>query len=140
LEIIEKYGPDAVLTAMDELLDYGERMTRAELQKLPPGVYEAEDIVEDDGLGNGPFTVKVKITVTADRMIADFTATSPQAAGPINCSYTVLVTGARCAFKAVTNPEIPANGGCFRALEVICPPGTIISAEKPAPVSIYYEP
>lgn len=140
LELIEKYGRDAVLLAMDELLDYGERMTRAELAKLPNGVYVAEDVVESDGLGNGPFTVKVTVTITDDKMIADFTGTSPQTRGPINCSYTGLVTGARCAFKAVTNPDIPANGGCFRALEIICPPRTILSAESPAPVSIYYEP
>jgi N-methylhydantoinase B len=139
LELVAKYGEGAVLDAMEKLLDYGEAMTRAELARLPKGVFEAEDIVEEDGLGNGPFTVKVKVTVTGERMIADFTGTSPQAAGPINCSYTGLVTGARCAFKAVTNTEIPANGGCFRALEVICPPGTLISAQSPAPVSIYYE-
>lgn len=139
LELVAKYGEGAVLGAMEKLLDYGEAMTRAELERLPKGVFEAEDIVEEDGLGNGPFAVKVKVTVTGERMIADFTGTSPQAAGPINCSYTGLVTGARCAFKAVTNAEIPANGGCFRALEVICPPGTVISAQSPAPVSIYYE-
>ena len=139
-EIVAKYGKGAVIEAMDDLLDYGERMTRAELVNLPKGVFEAEDIVEDDGLGNGPFTVRVKVTITDDKMIADYSASDPQVQGPINCSYTGLVTGARCIFKAITNTEIPANGGCFRALDVICPPGTIVSAKSPAPVSLYYEP
>ena len=139
LELIEKYDRPSVLSAMDELLDYGERMTEAELQKLPQGVYEAQSIVEDDGLGHGPFTIKVKVTIDGGRMVADYTGTDPQAIGPINCSYTGLITGARCLFKAVTNSEIPANGGCFRALDIICPPGTIISAQSPAPVSLYYE-
>lgn len=139
LELVEKYSCPSVLHAMNELLDYGERMTEAELKNLPQGIYEATSIVEDDGLGNGPFTVKVKVTIEGGRMIADYTGTDPQAIGPINCSYTGLITGARCLFKAVTDSEIPANGGCFRALEVICPPGTIISAQSPAPVSLYYE-
>ena len=139
LELIARYGRAAVLRAMDELLDYGEKMTRDALVKLPHGVYEAEDIVEDDGLGNGPFTVKVKVTISADKLIADYTGSALQVPGPINCSYTGLVTGARCLFKAITNTEIPANGGCFRMLEVICPPGTIVSATAPAPVSMYYE-
>lgn len=139
LELVEKYGLDPVLGAMASLLDYGERMTLEELRKLPKGVFTAEDVVEEDGHGNGPFQVKVKVTITDTRMVADFTGTSPQAIGPINCSYTGLVTGARCAFKAVTNTDIPANGGCFRPLEIICPPGTILSAQNPAPVSIYYE-
>lgn len=138
-EMAERYGTRPLLAAMDGLLDYGERMTFEELQKLPKGVYVAEDVVEGDGHGNGPFVVKVKVTITEERMIADFTGTSPQALGPINCSYAGLITGVRCTFKAVTNVEIPANGGCFRALEIICPPGTILSASSPAPVSIYYE-
>lgn len=139
-DIVEKYGVETVVTAMESLLDYGERMTREELAKLPAGIYVAEDIVESDGLGNGPFHIKVKVTISADRVIADFTGTDPQAAGPINCSLTGLVTGVRCVFKAITNPGLPANGGCFRPLEIICPPGTVISAQAPAPVSLYYEP
>jgi N-methylhydantoinase B len=139
-DIVEKYGVETVVTAMESLLDYGERMTREELAKLPAGIYVAEDIVESDGLGNGPFHIMVKVTISADRVIADFTGTDPQAQGPINCSRTGLVTGVRCVFKAITNPELPANGGCFRPLEIICPPGTVISAQAPAPVSLYYEP
>lgn len=139
-EIVEKYGVETVVAAMESLLDYGERMTREELAKLPAGVYEAEDIVESDGLGNGPFHIKVKVTISADDVIADFTGTDAQAKGPINCSLTGLVTGVRCVFKAITNPDLPANGGCFRPLKIICPPGTVISAQAPAPVSLYYEP
>ncbi|WP_136162535.1 hydantoinase B/oxoprolinase family protein [Sphingomonas flavalba] len=139
LELVAKYGLEPVLGAMDELLDYGERMTRAALARLPQGVFEAEDVIEEDGVGNGPFAIRVKVTVAGDRMVADFTGTADQAKGPINTSMAGLVTAARCAFKAVTDPDIPANGGCFRALEVICPPGTILSAQSPAPVSVYYE-
>ena len=138
-ELVDRYGKEQLLEAMRDLLDYGEKMTRAELVKLPQGTFEAEDVVEEDGLGNGPFKVKVKVTISEDELIVDYTGTSPQAIGPINCSYTGLVTGARCLFKSITNPEIPANGGCFRPLKIICPPGTLISAQKPAPVSVYYE-
>lgn len=138
-EMVERYGKADLLEAMRDLLDYGERMTRAELVKLPKGVFEAEDVVEEDGLGNGPFKVKVKVTISDDELVVDYTGTSPQAIGPINCSYTGLVTGARCLFKSVTNPGIPANGGAFRPLKIICPPGTLLSAQVPAPVSVYYE-
>ncbi|HEY0939894.1 MAG TPA: hydantoinase B/oxoprolinase family protein [Steroidobacter sp.] len=139
LELVAKYGRASVLRAMDELLDYGERMTRAALAKIPHGVYCAEDLIEDDGLGNGPFAVKVKVAVSADKIVVDYTGSAPQARGPINCSYAGLITGARCLFKAITNSEIPANGGCFRMLDVICPPGTLLSAIEPAPVSLNYE-
>lgn len=138
-ELADKYGLDALLDAMESLLDYGERMTREELKRLPKGVFCAEDVVEEDGLGNGPFVIKVKLTITDDKIVADFTGTSPQAPGPINLGEAGLITAARCTFKAVTNTDIPANGGCFRALEIICPERTILTAQSPAPVSIYYE-
>jgi N-methylhydantoinase B len=114
-------------------------MTREALATIPRGVYVAEDLVESDGLGNGPFRIKVRIEVARDRMRVDFTGTDPQARGPINCSFTGLLTGVRCVFKSVTNPELPANGGCFRMLDVVCPPGTFVSAIAPAPMSLYYE-
>ncbi|MBC7813562.1 MAG: hydantoinase B/oxoprolinase family protein, partial [Burkholderiales bacterium] len=33
----------------------------------------------------------------------------------------------------------PANDGCFRPLEVVCPDGLVITAKRPAPVSTYWE-
>lgn len=138
-ELVAKYGCDTVVDAMESLLDYGERMTREALAAIPRGVYVAEDLVESDGLGNGPFRIKVRIEVARDRMRVDFTGTDAQARGPINCSFTGLLTGVRCVFKSVTNPELPANGGCFRMLDVVCPPGTFVSAIAPAPMSLYYE-
>jgi N-methylhydantoinase B len=138
-DMVEKYGVGTVVDAMSSLLDYGERMTLEELAKLPAGVYEAEDVVESDGLGHGPFRIKVKVTLSSRDVVVDFTGTDKQAVGPINCTLTGLVTGVRCVFKSITNPELPANGGCFRPLKIVCPAGTFISAQSPAPVSLYYE-
>ncbi len=138
-ELCDKYGVEVVLGSVDALLDYGERMTRLELAKLPDGVYEAEDMIDDDGIGNGPFPVRVKVTITDDEFVCDFTGTHPQVPGPINCTLTGLHSGVRTIFKAITGPHIPVNEGCFRPLKVICPAGTIFTAERPAPVSTYWE-
>jgi len=138
-QLFERYGSKTVLFAMVDLLDYGERLTKLQLKTLPSGVYEAEDVVEEDGAGNGPFKVKVKVTVADGRLTADFTGTDKQAVGPINSTRTALVTAVRCALKAITDPDIPANGGCFRHIDIVCPEGTLVTAQSPAPVSIYYE-
>lgn len=139
VELCDKYGKDLVLASIEQLLDNGERLVRLELAKLPKGVYEAEDYIDDDGLGNGPFRVCVKVTITDDEFICDFRGTHPQVPGPVNCSYTGLVAGARCIFKAITNPAIPANEGTFRPLKIITEPRTIFTAERPAAVSTYWE-
>jgi N-methylhydantoinase B len=134
-----KYGLPVVLGSIEALLDHGERLTRLELEKLPHGVYEAEDAIDDDGIGNGPFPVRVRVTISAEEFVCDFTGTHPQVPGPVNCTYTGLDSGVRTLFKAITGPHIPVNEGCFRPLKVTCPPGTIFTAQRPAPVSTYWE-
>lgn len=138
-ELCDKYGAEVVLGAVEAFLDYGERMTRIELGKLPPGTYEAEDWIDDDGIGNGPFRVCVKVTISDDEFVCDFTGTHPQVPGPVNCTVTGLHSGVRTMLKAITSPSIPVNEGCFRPLQIVCPPGTIFSAERPAAVSTYWE-
>jgi len=139
LELCDKYGKDVVLHSVNRLLDESEQLVRMELRKLPKGVFEAEDYIDDDGIGNGPFPVRVKVTITDDEFICDFTGTHPQVPGPVNCTYTGLVSGVRTTFKAITNPAIVANEGAFRPLKIICPPGTIFSCQRPAAVSTYWE-
>lgn len=138
-ELCAKYGKETVKASIDYLLDYGEQMARRELAKLPKGVFEAEDFIDDDGLGNGPIRVKVKVTITDDEFICDFTGTDPQVPGPINCSYTGLVSAVRSVFLAITNPSQDVNDGVFRPLKVIAPEGTVLNAKRPAPVSTYWE-
>ncbi|MEK5520325.1 hydantoinase B/oxoprolinase family protein [Heyndrickxia sp. FSL W8-0423] len=138
-ELCEKHGKSMVLASVDYLLDHGEKLARKELSKLPKGTYESEDYIDDDGFGNGPFKVKVKVTITEDKFIADFRGSHPQVPGPINCSYTALVSAVRAIFLAITNPSVDANDGVFRPFEIITDKRSVLSAERPAPVSIYWE-
>ena len=139
LDLFERYGRQSVLHTMDELFAYCETMMRRELAKLPKGEFIAEDRIDEDGHGNGPFDIRVKVTITDEEFVVDFTGSAAQTPGPINVTRLGLNSAARCAFHAITNPAVPANAGAFRPLKVICPPGTVFSAERPAPVSTYYE-
>jgi N-methylhydantoinase B len=138
-ELLRRYGLDTLRAAIDELLTEGERLARRELARLPKGVYRAEDWIDDDGVGNGPFRVAVEVTIAEDEFVCDFTGSSEQVPGPVNCGPTGLHSAVRAIWKAVTDPAIPANEGVFRPLRVVCPPRTIFTAEKPAPVSTYWE-
>jgi N-methylhydantoinase B len=139
IDLCDRYSVDTVLYSIEALMDYGEQMTRQQLKKIPGGVYEAVDYIDDDGVGNGPFEMRVKVTVTDDKFTCDFTGCHPQVLGPINAGRTGLESAVRVVFKALTDPNIPANDGCFRPLEIICPERTIITAQRPAAVSTYWE-
>lgn len=138
-DLCDKYGVAVVKRAIDKLLADGDTLTRLELRRLPPGEYAAEDFIDDDGIGHGPFPVRVRITVNPDEFHVDFTGTHAQVPGPVNCTMTALVSGVRATYLAITNPSNPVNDGAFRSLRITCPPRTIFSAERPAPVSTYWE-
>jgi N-methylhydantoinase B len=138
-ELCEKHGKQLFLSSVDYLLDHGEQLARQELRKLPKGTFNAEGFIDDDGFGNGPFKIKVEVTITDDKFVADFRGSHPQVPGPVNCSYTALVSAVRTIFLAITNPSQDANDGVFRPLEVITDKASVLSAERPAPVSIYWE-
>lgn len=138
-ELCDKHGKPLFLSSVDYLLDHGEQLARQELTKLPKGTFHAEGFIDDDGFGNGPFKIKVKVTISDEKFVADFRGSHPQVPGPVNCSYTALVSAVRTIFLAITNPSQDANDGVFRPLEVITDKGSVLSAERPAPVSIYWE-
>ena len=90
---------------MARLLDDSEALTRRDLARLPRGTFVAEDFIDDDGLGSGPFAVRVAVTVGDDGVVCDFTGSHPQVRGPINTGRTGLLSGVRSAFKALTDPS-----------------------------------
>lgn len=138
-EICARYGVTAFRCSVVAMLEEGERVTRQALRSLPEGEYTAEDWIDDDGLSETPIPVRVRVTLRDGRLVADFTGSSPQVRGPINCTRARLHSACRVMLKAITAPGYPSNEGCFRALEVRCPPGTVFTAQRPAPVSTYWE-
>ncbi len=141
-ELAAKYGTDELLGIMQEVLDYSETMMRAALRALPDGEAEFTDIFDGDGvIGVGEtedqtFMVKVKVTKKGDTIVADFAGSDPAVAGPMNAPLTVTASGVYCALKMIADPKslIPPNSGCWRAVTVTAPPGSVVHAQHPSPV------
>ncbi|MEX2203665.1 MAG: hydantoinase B/oxoprolinase family protein [Actinomycetota bacterium] len=139
LELCRRYGTETTVGAMRAVHERSEALARAAVARLPRGVFEAEDFIDDDGLGHGPFPIRVRVEIDGERVVADFTGTHPQVPGPVNCTRSGLVSGIRTVFKAITDPNEAGSDAWFRPFEVVCPPGTIFTAERPAPVALYFE-
>jgi len=139
VEACRRYGADNVLAAFDAILDHGESIARAELAKIPNGVYVADDAIDGDGLTDDPIPVRVAVTVGDDSLHIDFTGCSPQTRGPINCSTGALHSACKTVVRAITSPQARSNDGFFRPVQIEISPGTVFSAEPPAPTGWYYE-
>jgi N-methylhydantoinase B len=132
-ELVAKYGADDTRLYMKETIDYAERLTRAELARLPDGDWSFEDWIDDDGIDYGkPIRLFVTIRKKGGHMVVDWTGTNPQVKGAINNTLSFTKAASYCGVRSVLPQGIPSNEGVFRAIEVICPPGTVGNGVLPA--------
>ena len=132
-DLVARYGADAFARLSDAVLDHSERLTRGCLAELPDGKVSFEDWIDDDGIDVGrPIRLFVTLEKRGDRLVADWTGTSPQVKGAINNTYSYTQAATLTAVKSVLSVNMPNNDGVFRAIEVIAPPGTIANGVLPA--------
>ncbi len=133
-QLLERYGFDQVLGAGKQLMDYSERRMRAQIGQVPNGEYSFEDWVENDGVvPDQRYRIKCTIIVRDQEVIFDYTGSSPQAQGPCNCTYGVTASATFNAMLNITDQTIPRNSGCYRPIQMIVPPGSVVNVEHPGP-------
>jgi N-methylhydantoinase B len=140
--LAQRYGSVEVKGYMAQVMDYSERLMRAALMDLPDGEGSFEDFCDGDGIADDPsgtdarFRIKLSVQKTADRLIVDFAGTDPKVKGPMNAPLSVTASGVYCGLKTAVDPNnlIPPNSGCWRAIEIRAPKGSVVNAEFPAPV------
>ncbi len=135
-ELADKFGHNALLAIFEELLGRSETMTRQALAKIPRGTYRYVDFMDNDGIElDKPIRIEVAVTVSDAGIHIDFTGTSPQVRGPMNCVPSGSLAAACFAIRAVTDPAIPTNAGCFRPITLHLPEGSLVNPVEPAPVN-----
>lgn len=135
-ELAQRHGFDRLRAGMEETLDYAERRTRAALEALPDGSYEAADVLEDDVEGEPrDVTLRVKATVDGDELRLDFAGSDPQVEGNLNCPLSVTRSAAYFSVRVLTDPDAPPSAGAYRPIEVRAPEGCLLNAQPPAAVA-----
>jgi N-methylhydantoinase B len=137
LELAAKYGMARLQALIDELLDYSERLVRAELQTMPAGEWTAEDWMDSDGVTEEPrrIAVRLRIDAEAGAIDADFASSSPQVAGSINAVRAITLSACFYVLRCLLREDAPATAGILRPLTLHTPKGSIVDAEAPAAVA-----
>jgi N-methylhydantoinase B len=130
--LVEELGVRGFRGLAAGLLDYGERRTRAALSSLPAGTFSFSDLLE---WGEKDVAIRVRVTIEGGELEADFSGTDPQVAGNVNAVEAVTRSCLYYAVRVATDPTIPANGGCYRPLRLVTPPGSIVHALPPVAVA-----
>ncbi len=134
-KLATRYGAEGLQAAMDALQDQSDRTMRAMLRNLPDGIYRFTDYVDDDGITDLPLKLECAVTIKGDTAEVDFSGSSPQAVGPVNCTLNMTASGIYCAFAMLADGKVMANSGAYRAITVKAEEGTVVSACPPAPVA-----
>jgi N-methylhydantoinase B len=133
--LVETMGTVAFAGGLDDLNDYGERLARAALARLPAGCYRYEDLMDDDGQGTLDIPIRVAMTVGPAGVHLDFAGTAPQVPGNINCPLSVAAAAVLYCFRCLMPSQTPACAGTFRPITLAAPPGCLINARRPAAVA-----
>jgi N-methylhydantoinase B len=136
-ELIRRYGRAPVLGAIEAIMARSEAQARRQVLSIPDGEYTAESFMDDDAVDLGQrVPIRVRVIVQGDQMTVDLSGVALQVKGFYNSGEAAGRACCEVAFKCLTSPtELPINEGSFRALDVILPKGTVVSAVKPAPMS-----
>ncbi len=134
-ELLQAWGREVFLAGVKELNDYGERLARESLIRLPAGRYRFEDLMDDDGQGQVDIPIRVELAVGERGVVVDFDGSAPQVAGNINCPMAVAAAAVYYVFRCLMPPQTPACTGTFRPIEIRAPEGCLLQARRPAAVA-----
>lgn len=134
-ELTDKYGLETVQFYAASLMDYSERISRQTIARIPDGVYEFADQMDDDGLERQDIQIRVKLEIQGEQAVLDFSGTDPQVVGSVNAVYAITLSAVLYVFRTLAPQAIPTNAGSVRPLTVRTQKGTIVDANFPAAVA-----
>ncbi len=138
LALIAEYGAATVAACLGELKSRAAQMMRVQIARLPAGTVSAEDFLDNDGIVDQPLKIALDLTIEGDRMIIDFTRSSPACAGPVNISRATTIAACYVALKHIFG-EVPANAGVLEPVEFKIAEDSLLSVRAPKPVGGYTE-
>ena len=136
-KLADSYGLRPLYGGINSLLDYTEKLTRDEINKIPDGDYVFSDWVDDDGSldHKEPIKIKVKMLVKGSNIKFDFSGSSPQVKTAINNVPSSGTSAVMFGMRTLTGHKAPDNEGGFRPVSIHFPKGSILNPTFAAPVA-----
>lgn len=129
-------GVSAFRELVAALYDSTEIMMRAEIARIPDGVYHGASHFYFDGIREGKQSVHLKLTIKGEEMNLDYTGTSPQSLSYCNAPLGSAIAGTLTFLSMLIDPLLPHNEGMFRPIRWTMPEGSLLNPRPPA--ATYY--
>jgi len=136
-EVIREYGKEVFLEAQRGIIELVRRAFTRRLRELPDGTWREEGFLDHDGNKNELYRLCVALTKEGERLVFDFTGTSPQVEGPVNCTRVGLEGGVFSAVLPALCYDMAWSPAALKSvIEIVADDGLINTARYPAAVSM----
>jgi N-methylhydantoinase B len=140
-EIIGRFGFEAFIEGIGQILDYAEEQTRAILRTVPDGDYFFADYADEDSVNGRPCRVALTLRIRGDEIELDYTGSDPQLESSLNMPtggrerHPLVMVGLTYVLYTLDN-NLLLNAGTLRPARAILPEGSIVNCNRPAAVGL----
>ena len=117
------------------LHNYGALLMRRMISQIPEGSAHFEDVLDGDGFNDVPVRLELRLQRSGDALIFDFSGSSPQVTGNLNCPLSVSAASVYYVIACMLPDYAPKCDGVFRHISLIAPRGSILNADAGAAVA-----
>ena len=133
MEMMDEFDLDDLNDLRNFIFENSLKATLDRIRNLPAGSYYNELTV--DGY-DAPVTMKLRLEVSAEAVLADFDGTTGLSKKGINVPLVYTTAYSCYAMKCTLAPQIPNNHASLTPFKVTAPVNCILNAVHPAPVAI----
>lgn len=130
--LVSEFSLDVIILYMNAIQDNAASTVQKKLVEITKNLgsteFESEDFMDEGS------KIKLKIKITPEENIFDFTGTSPQMYGNLNAPEAITNSALIYCLRCLVDQDIPLNQGCLRPAKIIIPKGSILSPLEGAAV------
>ncbi len=135
-ELIDEWGVATLKDAMVRSVGFAADKLRARLDELPDGRWREVQYIDHDGHESKIYQIICTLTKQGRHLTFDFTGTSENARGLINCTWSGLQAAVLSAVYINLCWDIPWNRGVRDCLDIVSETGTVNNCAYPAPCAM----
>lgn len=130
-QICSEHGWDDLQSLADEIIERSESVARAEIKKIPNGIYRHSAAI--DVIDGKDVVIQAAVYVKDGEILVDFAGSSPQVRPAINSTLTYTTSLTYFTFMCLLALPVSVNEGTLRPIRVKADRRTILNSEFPAP-------
>ena len=137
-QLLERIGTKTYRASCQDIFEQARRLDREAISAIKDGTWSRAGYLDNDGFGDGPVKVELKLTIEGDSLTVDLTGSSGPVSGSVNCGAKQTESLLRLAYKTMINPDRAITGGSFETMTVKIPDDCMFNAREPVACEWYF--